>query len=74
MISISACLYSQVHNVNLAYELMMDAGLPRPKARPEGMLYLNRFQLNNTNNKTPLRRYCKFGSEIDFEGSLQFVH
>ena len=26
----------KVHNVNFAFERMMDAGLPRPKARPEG--------------------------------------
>lgn len=25
-----------VHNVNLAFDLMDEAGLPRPKARPEG--------------------------------------
>lgn len=27
-----------VHNVNLAFELMDEAGLPRPRARPEGNL------------------------------------
>lgn len=26
----------QVHNVNFAFELMQDAGLAKPKARPEG--------------------------------------
>jgi hypothetical protein len=27
----------QVHNVSFAFELMLDAGLGKPKARPEGM-------------------------------------
>lgn len=26
----------KVHNVRFAFELMTDAGLPKPKARPEG--------------------------------------
>lgn len=28
--------FLQVHNVNFAFELMQDAGLAKPKARPEG--------------------------------------
>jgi hypothetical protein len=28
--------FFQVHNVNFAFELMQDAGLAKPKARPEG--------------------------------------
>lgn len=31
----STCMF-QVHNVNFSYERMMDGGLARPKARPEG--------------------------------------
>lgn len=27
---------SQVHNVSFAFELMLDGGLQKPKARPEG--------------------------------------
>ena len=30
----------KIHNVTLAFELMDDAGLAKPKARPEGMLIL----------------------------------
>jgi len=26
----------KVHNIQFAFELMQDAGLPKPKARPEG--------------------------------------
>lgn len=29
-------LFSQVHNVAFAFELMQDGGLKKPKARPEG--------------------------------------
>ena len=29
----------KVHNVAFAFELMMDAGLPKPKARPEGIFF-----------------------------------
>lgn len=29
--------FLQVHNVNFAFELMQDAGLAKPKARPEGI-------------------------------------
>uniref|UniRef100_A0A8W8J0K2 Calponin-homology (CH) domain-containing protein n=1 Tax=Magallana gigas TaxID=29159 RepID=A0A8W8J0K2_MAGGI len=28
----------QVHNVNFAFELMQDAGLAKPKARPEDVV------------------------------------
>ena len=31
------CSCFQVHNVQFAFELMQDAGLPKPKARAEGM-------------------------------------
>ncbi|XP_055339329.1 beta-parvin-like isoform X2 [Paramacrobiotus metropolitanus] len=31
----------KLHNVNLAFELMMDAGLPRPKARAEDIVNLD---------------------------------
>ena len=34
---ISYALFLQVHNVNFAFELMQDAGLAKPKARPEGI-------------------------------------
>lgn len=34
---ISYSLFLQVHNVNFAFELMQDAGLAKPKARPEGI-------------------------------------
>ena len=27
---------AKVHNLQFAFELMQDAGLPKPKARPEG--------------------------------------
>lgn len=30
----------KVHNVAFAFELMMDAGLPKPKARPEGIIFI----------------------------------
>ena len=30
----------KVHNIQFAFELMQDAGLPKPKARPEGLLVL----------------------------------
>ena len=30
------CCDLQVHNVNLAFDLMLDAGLAKPKARAEG--------------------------------------
>ena len=36
----------QVHNVNFAFQLMMDAGLPRPKARSEGE-HFHKFLLNS---------------------------
>ena len=29
----------KVHNLEFAFELMQDAGLPKPKARPEGKSY-----------------------------------
>lgn len=29
----------KVHNVAFAFELMQDSGLPKPKARPEGILF-----------------------------------
>lgn len=29
-------VYFQVHNVGFAFELMQDAGLPKPKSRAEG--------------------------------------
>ena len=31
----------KVHNVAFAFELMQEIGLPKPKARPEGMNYNN---------------------------------
>lgn len=31
----------KVHNVAFAFELMMDAGLAKPKARPEGNSFSN---------------------------------
>ena len=39
-------LLLQVHNVAFSFELMQDAGLPKPKPRPEGML-------NDISVKTP---------------------
>lgn len=30
----------KVHNVALAFELMEEVGLPKPKARPEGMDFI----------------------------------
>ena len=30
----------KIHNVTLAFELMDDAGLPKPKARPEGIFLI----------------------------------
>lgn len=33
----------KVHNVRFAFELMTDAGLPKPKARPEGAVRTRRF-------------------------------
>jgi len=31
----------QVHNVSFSFELMQDAGLSKPKARPEGMVIMH---------------------------------
>lgn len=33
----------KVHNVTFAFELMEDIGLPKPKARPEGIVLDNYF-------------------------------
>jgi len=33
-----SAVFLQVHNVSFSFELMQDAGLSKPKARPEGRL------------------------------------
>ena len=34
----------QVHNVTFSFELMQDAGLPKPKARAEGMYIVHVYE------------------------------
>ena len=40
-------MYLQVHNVNFSFDLMVDAGISRPKARPEGTNNNNNHDNNN---------------------------
>lgn len=49
-------LFSQVHNVAFAFELMQDGGLKKPKARPEGSFT---FRTELFDEKKLLQDICK---------------
>lgn len=49
-------LFSQVHNVAFAFELMQDGGLKKPKARPEGSYTFTEEQFKQKKCKTSAER------------------
>lgn len=61
-----------VHNVSFSFELMQDVGLPKPKARPEGIY--NVLLLNTPIPNQILFRYRQHGLEVNSSCSIQFVY